>query len=214
MKTFSSFVAVCVCLVFSTADLVVADLLEWPIVINESQVKNGPEADGSTDSMATGSGVARYDTDTNTFFYNISWTGLEGLLTKIHIHGPADPSMSNPTHLVELIEFDPMDNNAGATPTLPASPGVSFNYTGNRTTGSVSNTHQLAASHVAGDETDIISIASIVDTMFNGLSYVNVHSQAFPMGEIRGNLPPIPEPASAAILSIGGLALLARRRRA
>ncbi len=49
-----------------------------------------------------------------------------------------------------------------------------------------------------------------------GLTYLNIHTTAFPGGEVRGQLinpVAIPEPTSAAILGLTGLSLLARRRR-
>lgn len=45
--------------------------------------------------------------------------------------------------------------------------------------------------------------------------YVNVHTTAFGGGEIRGQLAPIPEPSTYALLAIGlGVVGLAKRRRA
>jgi hypothetical protein len=46
-----------------------------------------------------------------------------------------------------------------------------------------------------------------------GNAYLVVLTQNFPNGEIRGNITPIPEPASLSLLVLGGLALIRLRRR-
>jgi hypothetical protein len=51
--------------------------------------------------------------------------------------------------------------------------------------------------------------------MLNGRAYFNIHSSAFPAGEIRGFLQPIPEPGSLVLVGLGlGAVMLAVRRRA
>lgn len=57
----------------------------------------------------------------------------------------------------------------------------------------------------------VLTAAQEADLMA-GLHYVNLHTSAFPGGEIRGQLHLVPEPASMLALA-GGLGVLLRRRR-
>lgn len=54
-----------------------------------------------------------------------------------------------------------------------------------------------------------------VAALFAGNMYMNVHTSAFPGGEIRSQLQVVPEPGSVALISLGalGLTVLARRAR-
>ncbi|MBC8105846.1 MAG: CHRD domain-containing protein [Anaerolineae bacterium] len=45
-----------------------------------------------------------------------------------------------------------------------------------------------------------------------GLTYVNIHTTFAGGGEIRGQILPVPEPASLGVLAIAGIAALRRRR--
>jgi hypothetical protein len=53
--------------------------------------------------------------------------------------------------------------------------------------------------------------------MTNGTAYINIHTRAYPGGEIRGFITATPEPATVALTATGLLALggvgLRRRRR-
>jgi hypothetical protein len=55
--------------------------------------------------------------------------------------------------------------------------------------------------------------AGDVPALLNGQFYVNVHTGQNPGGEIRGNLVPVPEPSSLALLGLGGCGLLILIRR-
>lgn len=171
-----------------------AELLVWDFDISEDQIKNGPEADGSTNSPGFGSGHVTYDTATNVLAYTISWNNLFGALTKLHIHGPADANSSNLQHVVEI--FGPPD--------IPM--GVDLH------TDTWSDSRVLTTLTQPGF--DDLSPTQIIGIMESGLSYVNVHTTVFGAGEIRGNLGlPVPTPGAAAALSCAGLTLLRRRRR-
>jgi hypothetical protein len=57
-----------------------------------------------------------------------------------------------------------------------------------------------------------LTVGQIAD-LDSGNLYVSIHSTVVPGGEIRGQLEPVPEPATMALLGAGSLALLAMRRR-
>lgn len=55
-----------------------------------------------------------------------------------------------------------------------------------------------------------IPIGDLEDELFNAGLYVNIHTNDFPSGELRGQI--IPAPASAALLGVAGLGAVRRRR--
>jgi hypothetical protein len=154
----------------------------WVFPISEDQVKNGNEADGSTNSPAAGEGVLRYDAGTQELAYEISWQGLEGGLTKLHVHGPAEAETSNANHLFEIFNTVQEIQDAGV----------------DRFADTVFGSIQLERSTAAcTDEpgTATVSAPGAFPCFLEERAYVNVHTEVDPTGEIRGNLLLVPEPS-------------------
>ena len=132
-----------------------------------------------------------FDLDTNFLYLDFGWgsengfSDLTGEVTNLHLHGPTpDPAP------LSYNETGPLLINLATSPHFNSSP-------------------------TGGGLVDFYFISnSDVDALLAGRFYINVHTEMYDMGEIRGYLVPVPEPGSAAVL--GSLALLAasgRRRR-
>ena len=149
----------------------------------------------------TGTGTANLDFDipTNTMKVDITFSGLVSDSTVAHIHCCTAPAAGVAT----------------AVPTFPGFPaGVR--------SGSYSQSFDMLAASTwnpafitANGGTPASAAAALQAGLDAGTAYFNVHSVMFGAGEIRGNLTPIPEPSSVALmaLGLGAVAWGVRRRR-
>ena len=188
-------VGLAVCSFILSSNTARADLIEFFVT--------GAQGDGllpgnidpptsSTGSGGIGATGIIFDTDTNILSVDVEWgsengySDLTGAVTLLHWHGPTADA--------------PPDNFGQVNPQILINLGNSLQFDSSSTGGSLVDTFFLS-----NDQEEYL---------LSGRTYINVHTAAYPMGEIRGYLLPtsaIPEPSSFVVLS--ATLLLMRRNR-
>lgn len=144
-------------------------------------------------SPAAGSAQFTVDDTLDTITFVLTAFNLQGTFAAAHIHGPAMAGV-----------------NAGVVFSLT---GANADYAGQVMAGpfAIPNSYMLYGANKAAGP----SLADLINAQ-PWMYYVNLHTSAFPGGEIRGQMAPVPE-ASTYAMMLGGLGLVgfmaARRRR-
>jgi CHRD domain/PEP-CTERM motif len=147
-------------------------------------------------STAAGGGSVMYNTGANDLSFLLSFDGIASGATMAHIHFGL-PGVAGP------VIFSLIDYANGSQPTHDVITGT------------------LSAADFIPDAADgLNTFQDAVNAIAVGEAYMNVHSNADPAGEIRGQLSAmiaaVPEPASMGLLgvalSVGAAAGLRRRR--
>lgn len=157
------------------------------------------------DSPGTGRAAVVFDDVMNTLSVDVTFSGLLAPTTAAHIH---------------CCTPEPLTGTAGVATPVPNFPDFPVGVTA----GSYSRTFDLLASLsynpafvTANGGSTASARAALLAGMAAGRSYLNVHSVAFPGGEIRGFLvaenTAVPEPGSLALLGLGAASLALLRRR-
>lgn len=121
----------------------------------------------ATTATGTGQFSASLHPTNSTFSYNVTWTGLTGTVIGAHIHGPADATQ-NANVLVDFSATPTGSTNRTMTTGAAGSASANLDLT------------LAVTTTVSGD-----SLRKLLDA---GLLYVNVHTNANPNGEIRGQI--------------------------
>ena len=145
-----------------------------------------------TNSLGTGLATITYEAAKNDLLYNVTYSGLSGNATVSHIQvGPI--TGTGPVVL----------------PFTPSPTGMSGTLSGVLHDSDIINSAS----------TGLTTIAQIADQILAGNTYVNINSDLFPGGEIRGQLgvSSVPEPSSLTLLVLGGAGVVvgawSRRRK-
>lgn len=162
----------------------------------------GPEVVG-----ATGSGSARvvFDDVALTMAVEAEFEGLSGTTTVAHIHCCTEMPGAGTIGVATY---------PGTFPGFPA--GVSAGSYSDTFDMSVDTSYTAGFITTFGGGTVPGAFAALIAGLDAGRGYFNVHSTAFPGGEIRGFLARVPEPGTLFLLGISLviLVIVTRRRRA
>ena len=163
-------------------------------------------AGGGSTSTATGLAVVSIDTTLFTITTDLSWSGLSGPTDRAHLHNAPEGQVTDFSFEHEVLGFT--DGVPPRTLTCPWDDGIYLTCA--PPSGTVHDVLQLSA----GDGYGFPDFNSMVTGFMQEGVYLDMHTQLYPTGEIRGQLmPAVPEPSTAILFCLGLCGMAAMRRR-
>jgi hypothetical protein len=198
MKTNNPVLRACLVPILIGIPLITANATLFDYAVN----LDGPSESPPNASPGFGFADVRYDDVAHTLFIDLTFSGLTGPTTASHIHAATT---------------SPGTGTAGVATTTPYFSGFPIGVT----SGTYVNTLDLTLSSSynpsyisANGGTTASAEAALALAMASDEAYLNIHSQTFGGGEIRGFLLAVPEPSGAALLGLGAaITSWAGRRR-